>query len=212
MSEDLPDISDAEGTDGVSAAQVDTLGEEQRQVDRRWMIVAIEQAELALAEAEVPIGCVFVETSSGRMLGLGRNATNRTLDGTAHAEFVALEGIIGTHGPQILKRTTLYVTIEPCLMCAAALRQLRIERVVFGAGNERFGGCGSVFSIHDDPVPASKPSAHVPPYQVTPGVGRSKAILLLRKFYLMENTTAPKPALKASRVLKADDLSDTENV
>ena len=68
--------------------------------------------------------------------------------GTRHAEFVALEAIVAQHGPRILGESDLYVTVEPCIMCASALRQYRVRSVYYGCANERFGGVGGVLSIH----------------------------------------------------------------
>lgn len=134
---------------------------------------------------------------------------------TRHAELEAIDYILsqqppknpafgrkphdGPPGDNPLLRTTLYVTIEPCLMCASALRQIGIGRVVFGAGNERFGGNGTVLPIQSTPhLPLS------PPYRSDGGYLREEAILILRQFYLTENTKAPKPKAKARRVLKTE--------
>lgn len=68
--------------------------------------------------------------------------------GTRHAEFLAIEEILKKNPPSIFSETDLYVTVEPCIMCASALRQLKIRKVYFGCSNDRFGGTGGVFSIH----------------------------------------------------------------
>lgn len=167
--------------------------------DERFMLLAIEQAEQALNKKEVPVGCVFVHHASGEVLATGYNKTNISLNGTLHSEFDAIEKILMYNSPDVFNDLDLFVTVEPCLMCASALRQLGIRRVVFGCGNERFGGCGSVFSLHSDTLKTQHP-----PYQVTSGVFRKEAIMLLRRFYIMQNDSAPKPALKATRVLKED--------
>lgn len=78
------------------------------------------------------------------------NDTNRSLNGTRHAEFVAIEQILTKHPLEILKETVLYVTVEPCIMCASALRQYGIKAVYFGCANERFGGTGGVMNIHSE--------------------------------------------------------------
>ena len=90
------------------------------------------------------------------MISWGRNRTNEDKNGSKHAELVALERLqteIGYEATKLLnwKRMELYVTVEPCVMCAAALRFLGIGKVFYGCGNERFGGCGSVLSIHTGP-------------------------------------------------------------
>lgn len=161
-----------------------------------YMLIAIGQAEEALLKKEVPVGCVFVH-DSGEVLAVGANETNRSLNGTLHAEFVAIKKILQYHEASVFHETSLFVTVEPCIMCASALRQLGIKHVVFGCGNDKFGGCGSVFSMHDDAW-----KTDIAAYPVTPGILRKEAIMLLRRFYLLENDTAPKPALKGTRVLK----------
>ncbi|CCG83097.1 tRNA-specific adenosine deaminase subunit tad2 [Taphrina deformans PYCC 5710] len=162
-----------------------------------FMQIALQQAETALLNKEVPVGCVFVHQPTGTVLATGANQTNASLNGTLHAEFVAIESILRDHPPSIFRESDLYVTVEPCVMCASALRQLQVRKVYFGCGNDRFGGCGSVFSIHSD---ASKTGDAA--YMVESGIFRKEAIMLLRRFYLLQNESAPKPALKSTRVLK----------
>ena len=70
--------------------------------------------------------------------------------GTRHAEFLAISSILKSHHPSILQETDLYVTVEPCIMCASALRQYKIRAVYFGCANDRFGGAGGVLSIHSE--------------------------------------------------------------
>ncbi|KAK4056601.1 tRNA(adenine34) deaminase [Microbotryomycetes sp. JL221] len=96
-----------------------------------------------------------------------------------------------------LKDVTLYVTVEPCIMCASAMRQVGIGKVVYGCANDRFGGCGGVQSINADPR-----LLYAPPYLAVGGYRREQAIMFLRRFYIEENTNAPKPKKKAGRVLK----------
>ncbi|WFD32993.1 hypothetical protein MSPP1_004050 [Malassezia sp. CBS 17886] len=187
--------------------------EKQSAPDVQWMRVALDMAQEAFDDAEVPVGCVFVQ--DGRAIAMGRNRTNGLMNATRHAELEAIDQILcaqppraadfglaphaGPPGDNPLLRTTLYVTIEPCLMCASALRQIGIQRVVFGAGNERFGGNGSVLPIHE-----STYLANDPPYVSLGGYLREEAILILRQFYLTENANAPRPKAKAHRVLKTE--------
>jgi tRNA-specific adenosine deaminase 2 len=100
--------------------------------------------------------------------------------GTRHAEFVALCEIMSRHHPSILHTTDLYVTVEPCVMCASALRQFGIRSVYFGCLNDRFGGTGGVMTVHMD-------EGVDPPYPVYGGLFREEAIMLLRRFYVQEN-------------------------
>ncbi|KAF2147707.1 cytidine deaminase-like protein, partial [Myriangium duriaei CBS 260.36] len=158
-----------------------------------WMRGAIEMAELALRSDETPVGCVFVH--DGKIIARGMNGTNATLNGTRHAEFVALSQIIARYPLSILQQTDLYVTVEPCIMCASALRQFRIRAVYFGCLNERFGGCGGVMRLNSD-------AGIDPPYPVYGGIFREEAIMLLRRFYVQENEKAPEPKPKKNRELK----------
>lgn len=185
--------------------------EEQSEEDLRWMRLALEMAQEAFDHNEVPVGSVFVQR--GRVIAKGRNRTNELMNATRHAELEAIDCILRDQPPASdafglepqanldnpMLSTTLYVTIEPCLMCASALRQIGIERVVFGAGNERFGGNGTVLPVHE-----SQLLAYAPPYASVGGYYRDEAIMMLRRFYLTENTKAPNPKNKARRVLKTE--------
>jgi tRNA-specific adenosine deaminase 2 len=149
------------------------------------------QAEEALTASEVPVGCVFVR--GGRSIARARNRTNELRNATRHAELEAIDAILAnpaltppsllTSGAYPLADTTLYVTVEPCIMCASALRQMGIKRVFYGCANERFGGCGSVLGVN-------KGLAHPkhPPFDATDGYCREEAIMILRRFYVTENT------------------------
>ncbi|KAI9826148.1 MAG: tRNA(adenine34) deaminase [Thelocarpon impressellum] len=95
---------------------------------------------------ETPVGCVFVR--GGEIIGRGMNDTNSSLNGTRHAEFIALEDVFTRFPASALRHTDLFVTVEPCIMCASALRQYGIRSVYFGCANDRFGGTGGVLSIH----------------------------------------------------------------
>ena len=102
---------------------------------------ALREAEVALHEKEVPVGCAFRHPTLGT-IGLGHNNTMASRNSTRHAEFEAIDKILAKHGAEAIAECTLYVTVEPCIMCASALRQLGVRRVVFGAANDKFGGCG----------------------------------------------------------------------
>ncbi|EUC37043.1 hypothetical protein COCCADRAFT_86663 [Bipolaris zeicola 26-R-13] len=173
------------------------MGPEERAYHEGFMREAIAMAELALKSDETPVGCVFVK--DGQVIGRGMNETNRTLNGTRHAEFVAIAGILSEYPISVLNETDLYVTVEPCVMCASMLRQYGIRAVYFGCWNERFGGTGGVLKIHSDPSVDK-------PYPVTGGIFREEAIMLLRKFYVQENEKAPEPKQKKTRELKTEIL------
>ncbi|KAK7461974.1 tRNA(adenine34) deaminase [Stygiomarasmius scandens] len=169
----------------------------------QWMKEAMAMAEEALAAQEVPVGCVFVR--DGQIIAKARNRTNQLRNATRHAELEAIDEILADKSltPEKttypLSTTTLYVTVEPCIMCASALRQLGIKEVFYGCGNERFGGCGSVLGVNE----ALEHPTH-PSYRATGGYCREEAIMILRRFYITENTNAPVPKSKTNRVLKTE--------
>lgn len=101
------------------------------------------------------------------------------------------------HPQSILHTTDLYVTVEPCIMCASALRQYRIRAVYFGCLNDRFGGCGGVMNCHSDP-------SIEPAYPVYGGLFREEAIMLLRRFYVQENEKGEFTCLCSAFALLSD--------
>jgi tRNA(adenine34) deaminase len=117
--------------------------------DRAWMSRALALAERAEALGEVPVGAVLV--SEGRVLGEGFNTMIRDRDPSAHAEINVLRMAGRAQDNYRLPGSTLYVTLEPCSMCAGAIVLARVERVVFAASYPRTGAAGSVFQILDHP-------------------------------------------------------------
>lgn len=113
--------------------------------DVRWMRRALALARKARAEGEVPVGAVLV--LNGAVLGEGWNRPIATRDPTAHAEMLALRAAGLALGNYRLAGAVLYVTLEPCLMCAGAMLHARIARLVFGAYDPKAGAAGSVFSV-----------------------------------------------------------------
>ena len=105
--------------------------------DDYWMKMALKEANYAYEEDEVPIGAVIV--CNNKIIGKGYNQTERLNDVTAHAEMLAITAAANYLGAKFLEECTLYVTIEPCPMCAAALRWARIGRVVYGAADPKAG-------------------------------------------------------------------------
>ena len=134
---------------------------------------ALHQARLALEEGEVPVGCVFMQGDT--VLAQGHNRTNADANATRHAEIVAIQQCAD---PQLLAGSTLYVTCEPCAMCASAISLVKVHKVVFGCKNDRFGGCGSVVHLHTQ-------LEHR--YHVEEGVMQEDAIELFREFYARGN-------------------------
>ncbi len=105
--------------------------------DTRFMRLALAEARLAAAEGEIPIGAVVV--CGGRVVGRGHNLTERLSDVTAHAEMQAITAAAQTLGGKYLTDCTLYVTVEPCLMCAGAIAWSQLRRIVYGAPDEKRG-------------------------------------------------------------------------
>lgn len=182
------------------------------------------------------MGCVLVDPVLGKVVARGMNATNRSYNGTRHAEFIAIDELLsaGTkkldggsvnghedqhekddgresikrdYGPEDLKNLDLYVTIEPCIMCASLLQQFGIRKVWYGAVNDKFGGNGGVLNIHvgngkfdasevtgegqgedtkkkSNMVDIAKREGD---YEVSGGWLREEAIVILRRFYVQEN-------------------------
>ena len=118
--------------------------------DREMMLQALEQARLAMAQGEMPVGCVIAR--NGEIIARGHNLREQTGDPTAHAEIVAIRRAAEALGSWRLEDCTLYVTLEPCPMCAGAISQARIERLVYGAADEKYGCAGSVYRIPEDPA------------------------------------------------------------
>lgn len=118
--------------------------------DEQMMLEALSEARLALTEGELPIGCVVVH--GGGIIARGHNEREQTGDPTAHAEVVAMRRAAKALGAWRLVGCTLYVTLEPCPMCAGAISQARVERLVYGAPDPMQGCAGSVYRICEDPA------------------------------------------------------------
>ena len=140
-----------------------------------WMHAALEQASLAQQSGEVPVGAVIVQNDI--IIGRGYNCPISTNDPTAHAEVMALRNTGNTLKNYRLTGCTLYVTVEPCLMCIGAMFHARIERLVFAASDPKTGVCGSVMDI-----PACSQLNHH--LQVQGGVLAEEASQQLRQFFM----------------------------
>ncbi|WP_296811645.1 tRNA adenosine(34) deaminase TadA [Thiocapsa sp.] len=116
-----------------------------KETDDHWMQLALTLADRAAAEGEVPVGAVLV--LNNELIGEGWNRPIGTHDATAHAEIQALRDAGQRLGNYRLPGTTLYVTLEPCVMCAGAIIHARVGEVVFGAADPKAGACGSLFDI-----------------------------------------------------------------
>lgn len=142
--------------------------------DERFMREALRLAERAMEEREVPVGCVIVH--EGRVIARAYNQRELLRDPTAHAEMVALTQAASALERWRLFGTTVYCTVEPCCMCAGALVNARVDRVVFGVSDPKSGGCGSVFNIAEEPRLNHRMS-------VTRGVLEAECLGLLREFF-----------------------------
>ena len=113
------------------------------------MRLALEQAELAGMRDEIPIGAIVVD-ETGAVIAAAGNSRDELTDPTAHAEVLALRAAAQVRGDRILTGCTIYVTLEPCPMCAGAVVMSRVDRLVFGAWNEEYGAAGSRWDIVRD--------------------------------------------------------------
>ncbi|QSZ36996.1 hypothetical protein DSL72_009088 [Monilinia vaccinii-corymbosi] len=229
-----------------------------------FMREALAMANLALNTNETPVGCVLVDPVLKKVVARGMNATNRSYNGTRHAEFIAIDELLSSssklycvgandnkggkrkrgcnendggddkgdddeskscdYGPEDMKNLDLYVTIEPCIMCASLLQQFGIRKVWYGAVNDKFGGNGGVLNLHvgngkfdgnevtedlDEEGKKVKGDERTTEkqegdYEVSGGWLREEAIVILRRFYVQENERAPEPRNKKERVLKLE--------
>ena len=141
--------------------------------DRDYMLAALELAKEAFAEGEVPVGCVIVR--NGEVVGRGRNRRETGKTALGHAELDAIADACAKLGGWRLWDCTLYVTLEPCPMCAGAIINARIPRVVYGASDKKAGSCGSVCNLF------SMNYNHHP--QVVSGVMEEECAALLKDFF-----------------------------
>jgi tRNA(adenine34) deaminase len=144
--------------------------------DVGFMQIALEQARAAAAAGEVPVGAVLVRDDDGVVVASGANRTIRDCDPTAHAEVVVLREAARAIGNHRLAGTTLYVTIEPCSMCAGAIIQARVPRVVYGCDDVKGGAVRSCFEILSHP----KLNHQV---EVTSGVLSAKCAAVIQDFF-----------------------------
>ena len=139
------------------------------------MTQALALAQEALADGDVPVGAVVVD-AAGNVLGTGRNTRERDADPTGHAEIVALREATASRGEWRLDGCTLYVTLEPCTMCAGAAVLARVDRVVFGAYDDKAGAVGSLWDVVRDRRLNHRP-------EVVAGVLAEESTALLEAFF-----------------------------
>jgi tRNA-specific adenosine deaminase 2 len=158
------------------------------------------------------------------------NATNRTYNGTRHAEFMAISSILSSrtssgekmYSPDVLRECDLYVTVEPCIMCASLLRQIGVRKVYYGASNEKFGGTGGVLSIHrgngrktddgegkgGDGKRRDDERREERDFEVSGGWLRDEAVVMLQRFYMQENERAPEPRARGKKEAELEGAED----
>jgi tRNA(adenine34) deaminase len=137
--------------------------------DEKYMRMALNEAERALSKREVPIGAVVV--AGGRIIGRGHNLVETLMDATAHAEMQAITAAMSTLGGKYLNECTLYVTVEPCVMCGGALAWSQIGRVVYGAPDDKRG-----YSTYSERI------MH-PKTEVVKGVLQQECEALMKRFF-----------------------------
>jgi len=138
------------------------------------MALALREAALAGQAGEIPVGAVVVE--QGRVLGKGHNRVEQKQDATQHAELLALRQAAHKKGSWRLENCTLYVTLEPCAMCAGAIVWSRVARVIYAAPDPKAGACGSVMTVAGNPKLNHRP-------RVQAGPGGAESSQLLKDFF-----------------------------
>jgi tRNA(adenine34) deaminase len=139
-----------------------------------FMDLALEEARAAAAAGEVPVGCVIVR--DGAVIARGRNRTVADRDPTAHAEMLALRAAAAALGTERLAACDIYVTLEPCTMCAGALSFARIRRLYYGAADPKGGAVDSGVRFFDQPTCHHRPDVYG-------GIAEQEAAALLREFF-----------------------------
>ncbi|MFN3466481.1 MAG: tRNA adenosine(34) deaminase TadA [Candidatus Brocadiales bacterium] len=141
---------------------------------KHYMRLALKEAEKALEEDEVPVGAVIVH--DGHVIARAHNQREKLKDPTAHAEMIAITQAASYLENWRLEGVTLYVTKEPCIMCAGAIVQARLTNLVFGAADEKGGACGSVVNLVEEPRFNHR-------VKVTGGILAEESAVLLREFF-----------------------------
>jgi len=151
-----------------------------RKDNEYWMLQALHEAEKAYEADEVPVGAVVIYED--RIIGRGYNQREQLNDPTAHAEIIAITAAANTLEDWRLNNCTLFVTKEPCPMCAGAIVNARLKMVIFGCYDEEAGCCGSLYQLCGDPRFKTKVS-------VKGGVLEKQSISLIRDFFKVQRST-----------------------
>lgn len=161
--------------------------------EKLFMEKAFAYAKEALDNQEVPVGCIFVKDNE--ILAVGRNEVNKTKNATRHAEMICIDHIVNYCTENhldintVFQKIDVYVTVEPCIMCAAALYDLKVHSVTYGCKNDRFGG-STVFNVAEVLKPVTV---------VKGGYRADDAMQLLKDFYKGQNPNAPPSKLKKKK-------------
>src|SRR4051794_4355554 len=150
------------------------------------MRLALREAERALTHDDVPVGAVILGPDH-QLLGAGHNERERLQDPSAHAEMLAIREAAATIGHWRLLDTTLYVTLEPCAMCAGAIVLARIPRVVYGTPDPKAGAVGSVLDVLREPALNHRP-------EVVAGIREAECARLLQEFFAARRRQGERPA------------------
>ena len=153
--------------------------------DDAFMHLALDEARLALAHDDVPVGAIVVHAPTEKIVGRGHNRREVDTDPTAHAEVLALRDAAKSIGYWRLNDCTLYATLEPCPMCAGALVNARIARLVYGCADPKAGAARTLFSLCDDPRLNHR-------MDVVAGVRSDECSEMLRAFFKSRRTTRDK--------------------
>jgi tRNA(adenine34) deaminase len=151
----------------------------------RWMLQALDLARAAAADGEVPIGCVVIHEPTGRVIGRGANRRVTDHDPTAHAEILALREAGQTLGHWRLLDCTLYVTLEPCPMCAGAIVNARVPRLVYGCDDPKAGAVRTLYRLCED----GRLNHRV---EVASGVLADECAQVLREFFRTQRAAGKK--------------------
>jgi tRNA(Arg) A34 adenosine deaminase TadA len=159
----------------------------------KYMKEAFKQCEKAIKETEIPVGCIFLHIPSKKILIESHNLTNKTRNASSHCEINCINYLeknlpikINDNSyfdlKKLMNESALFVSCEPCIMCAYALSLINIKEVYFGCSNDKFGGNGSIVSIH---------KFNLWTYKSEGGFSKNHAIQYLRQFYSVGNKKAP---------------------
>ena len=148
----------------------------------RFMFAALQEAERALDEFEVPVGAVVVKNN--KIIGRGYNQIEKLKDATAHSEMIALTAAANHIGNWRLNNCSIYVTLEPCIMCTGAMLASRINELYFAAFDPKFGACGSLYNLAEDGKTNHK-------IKVFSGIYEDESKNLLKEFFAKLKTKKP---------------------